>query len=1081
MTNERNSIESNADEDRTRTTIRGKRREDISEQENGGKERRKNDNINIGTFNIIDGRSNRLELASWNLERHNIDICFLTETKLNGYHTSSTYGYDVIATKCSNPHQGGVALLYRKSKEWHLEDTKTIGDNIIRTTLVSRAGRIILIGVYRPPSEEDLKTIHQLDETLKGTENSKLIIMGDLNVKLDKPKNHIQEEVTNALQSYNLRDIAKNFKSREKKKKYFSWTWRIEREGEKIQSKVDYILSNRDINWKRYSVIDTEFDSDHRLIVGKLWIDKQLNYRNYLRSRTPPPMRTTTDHTSQSPNPTPDNLLEDLTELSKEERKNMKQIPQQDKSWISERTFTIMRRKTDAKKKGKDEETKRLGKEVRRSLRKDRRNRVARIADQIEEHMEKKDIIGAYDILRHWYSKFTGKVPKPSAVKLTETKEIYDRLFQKVPLPDGEELEFPYDGPTVDDTAPTEEEIITALYRMRNRKAPGITGITVEDLKRWEQGANPGEKGTTIRAYKDAWEKVVKIVKEAIGHGKIPTAFSIGTLVIIPKDEKGGVRGIGLLEVIHKLISQVINLRLNAHIKFLPEIHGFRRQRGTHTAIGEAKIRMQIASCNSTPLYQIYLDLSKAYDSIDREQTLEIMRTYKIGPNIRQYVKKVWDQQTFYLRQSGFYSEGINVNRGCTQGDTDSPIIFNLIVDAVLRTWKTRPDYRNSITSFYADDGLIENEDPQALQEDLNTIVTLFQRIGLKTNDRKTKYMIAGGTPITKAIPQEKYIRLMRTRKNTIGREQLKEKCEICGKVMLRRSISRHMKTIHASRPTRYAPITETENGTYRIRVNKNRRTACPVEGCPGGGMDKHSIYRHFCFKHPRAKIIIAEDGELPRCPLCGYFTGNLDQHQRTEVCRKGRARRVNEEKQKKQAKVDEIKFYVKNKELERVREFTYLGRVFSEDDNDTKCIERQLSKAKSRWWRMARILKHEGANAKTMAKFYMAIIQAILLYGAESWALTRGHLRKLNSFHLRSVRYMTGKHIRKRENDSWEYPNHEDLLTECRLKEIGHYIEQRRNTLGQYLRTHKIELMHEANRTRTPSRNIKKNLWWNQ
>ena len=154
----------------------------------------------------------------------------------------------------------------------------------------------------------------------------------------------------------------------------------------------------------------------------------------------------------------------------------------------------------------------------------------------------------------------------------------------------------------------------------------------------------------------------MKIVKEAIGHGKVPTAFSTGTLVIIPKDDKGGVRGIGRLEVIHKLISQVINLRLNTHIKFLPEIHSFRRKRGTYTAIGEAKIRMQIASCNSTPLYQIYLDLSKAYDSIDREQTLEIMRKYKVGPNIRNYIKKIWDQQTFYLQQSDFYSEGIDVN-----------------------------------------------------------------------------------------------------------------------------------------------------------------------------------------------------------------------------------------------------------------------------------------------------------------------------------------------------------------------------------------------------------------------------------
>ena len=65
---------------------------------------------------------------------------------------------------------------------------------------------------------------------------------------------------------------------------------------------------------------------------------------------------------------------------------------------------------------------------------------------------------------------------------------------------------------------------------------------------------------------------------------------------------------------------------------------------------------------------------------------------------------------------------------GAHKGDTDSPIIFNLIVDAVLRTWKTRPNFRSSIASFYADDGLLENEDHQALQEDLDTIVTLFKK-----------------------------------------------------------------------------------------------------------------------------------------------------------------------------------------------------------------------------------------------------------------------------------------------------------------------------------------------------------------
>ena len=166
-------------------------------------------------------------------------------------------------------------------------------------------------------------------------------------------------------------------------------------------------------------------------------------------------------------------------------------------------------------------------------------------------------------------------------------------------------------------------------------------------------------------------------------------------------------------------------------------------------------MRMQIEACKSTPIYQVYLDLSKAYDSIDQESTLRIMEKYKIGPNIRRYVQKVWDNQNFFLRQSKFFSDSIDVDRGCTQGDTDSPVIFNLIVDAVLCLWKDLPNFNGSRASFYADDGLIENKTPEDLQQDLNALVSLFLKIGLKMNEKKTKLMIAGGVPATKAMSSE--------------------------------------------------------------------------------------------------------------------------------------------------------------------------------------------------------------------------------------------------------------------------------------------------------------------------------------
>ena len=116
---------------------------------------------------------------------------------------------------------------------------------------------------------------------------------------------------------------------------------------------------------------------------------------------------------------------------------------------------------------------------------------------------------------------------------------------------------------------------------------------------------------------------------------------------------------------------------------------------------------------------------------------------------------------------------------------------------------------------------------------------------------------------------------------------------------------------------------------------------------------------------------------------------------------------------------LNRVKIYVNGKQIERVREFKYLGQIISEDDDDLKCIESQIKKARSRWWRMAKILKHEGANARVMAKFYIATIQAILLYGSKSWVLTKKNLQKLNSFHLRAIQHMTGEHIRKKQDDT--------------------------------------------------------------
>ena len=67
----------------------------------------------------------------------------------------------------------------------------------------------------------------------------------------------------------------------------------------------------------------------------------------------------------------------------------------------------------------------------------------------------------------------------------------------------------------------------------------------------------------------------------------------------------------------------------------------------------------------------------------------------------------------------------------------------------MLRSWKNNKKCTDSF--FYADDGLLENNNPEELQNDLNIIIKLFEKLGLKTNKDKTKCMIIIGTPAPKA------------------------------------------------------------------------------------------------------------------------------------------------------------------------------------------------------------------------------------------------------------------------------------------------------------------------------------------
>ena len=86
-------------------------------------------------------------------------------------------------------------------------------------------------------------------------------------------------------------------------------------------------------------------------------------------------------------------------------------------------------------------------------------------------------------------------------------------------------------------------------------------------------------------------------------------------------------------------------------------------------------------------LYVIFLDLTKAYDALDRSRCLDILEGYGVGPSARRLLTTYWRRLTMVARAGGYYGEAFKGARGVTQGDPLLPTIFNVVVDAVVRPW----------------------------------------------------------------------------------------------------------------------------------------------------------------------------------------------------------------------------------------------------------------------------------------------------------------------------------------------------------------------------------------------------------
>ena len=89
-------------------------------------------------------------------------------------------------------------------------------------------------------------------------------------------------------------------------------------------------------------------------------------------------------------------------------------------------------------------------------------------------------------------------------------------------------------------------------------------------------------------------------------------------------------------------------------------------------------------------VFWAFMDLEKAYDTIDRHGMWQMLRVYGVGGKLLKAVQRFYvDSRVSVLVENGV-SEWFPVNIGLRQGCVMSPFLFNVYMDGVVREVNVR-------------------------------------------------------------------------------------------------------------------------------------------------------------------------------------------------------------------------------------------------------------------------------------------------------------------------------------------------------------------------------------------------------